>query len=96
MSQKYENIFSELGRNPTPVEVGPHAKVPISCPILVIIAFMVRTWMYEGRTRDARIITEKECMGTIAYCTVSIYHTYWDEVAGNEPLSFLFASQSYL
>ena len=34
MSQKYENIFSELGRNPTPVEVGPHGKVPISSPIL--------------------------------------------------------------
>jgi hypothetical protein len=32
--KKYGDIFSELGMNPTPVELGPPHKCPVSCPIL--------------------------------------------------------------
>ena len=32
--KKYSDIFSELGTNPTPVELGLPQNCPISCPIL--------------------------------------------------------------
>ena len=32
--KKYSDIFSELGTNPTPVELGPPRKCSVSCPIL--------------------------------------------------------------
>ena len=55
--KKYENIFSELGRNPTPVKVGPLGKLPILtnsglCRCLSMLAdFSVKIFLSK-KTQD--------------------------------------------